>query len=117
MVRLSHREPQDAEGPPCTFTISGYFLPGSKPLGSISQPSSFVVPLVQWKLRISPHAGFTSALIVVNCFQLPIGPTHTSDGALADWRITTLTDPSRDRQVLKEGPVSACSSPAQSDFA
>src|SRR5579864_2734582 len=116
-VRESHRDMQAADSPPWTFTISGYVLPASKSLGNINQPSSFVVPLVQWKLRISPHAGFTSALTVVNCFHLPMGPTQISGGLLADWRMTALTDPSLDREALREGAVPATSSPAQRDCA
>src|SRR6202453_1242950 len=92
MVPGSQREPQAADGPPCTFTISGYFFCGSKSLGNISQPCTRVVPFIQWILRISPHAGFIAAFSVVSCFHCPIGPAQISDGTFADWRtIATVT--------------------------
>src|SRR5579863_6559882 len=92
MVRSSQRDMQAAEGPPLTLTIRGYFLLESKSLGSINQPCTRVVPFVQWTLRISPQAGFNSALRVVICFQSPIGPVHTSGGALADCRARAVVN-------------------------
>src|SRR5580693_2979431 len=80
----------------------------------MSQPSSAVLPLVQWKLRISAHAGLAAALTVVNCFHRPIGPAQTSGGALADCRTTALTLPSAENEALGSGVVPTASSPFQS---
>src|ERR1700693_686187 len=85
------------DGPPCTSTTSGYVLPGTSSLGNISQPCTRVVPFIQCTLRISPHAALTPAFRLVSRFQLPIGPTQTSGGALPDWRTTAVIDPSREK--------------------
>src|SRR2546421_5268585 len=93
--------------------MRGYVSPGVKSFGSINQPSSLVVPFIQWKFRISPHAGLAPALTVVNCLHLPMGPPQTSGGAPADWRITAETEPSREREAEADAPTN--SSPVQSD--
>src|ERR1700734_1397370 len=86
MFRSPHCETHAEDGPPWTVTTSGYFFSGEKSLGSINHPCTRVLPFIQFTLRISPHAGLTSALRVVSCFQLPIGPAQTSGGVLPDWR-------------------------------
>src|SRR5258708_7074535 len=47
----------------------------------------------------TPQAGLTSALTVVNCFHFPTGPAQTSGGVLADWRMTAVSDPFRERET------------------
>src|ERR1700745_1115361 len=106
---------QAADGPPCTFTMSGYFLLESKFLGSSSQPCTRVAPFIQCTFFTSPHAAFISAFRLVSCFQLPIGPAHTSGGALEDWRtIAVINFPLADGADAHPVPwASADSSPVQ----
>src|SRR2546425_7711710 len=80
----------------------------------MSQPWSVVSSFVQWKLRISPHAGLAPALTVVNCFHLPIGPAHTSGGVLADCRTTAVTLLSAENKAFGNGVVPTASSPFHS---
>src|ERR1700676_1502777 len=117
MPRSAHRDMQAADGPPCTVTISGYFLPASKSLGSITHPCTRIVPLFQCTLRISPHAGLTSALRLVSCFQLPMGPAQASGGVLADCRTIAVINlsPVNERPGTQASPEGvAVSSPVQS---
>src|SRR5258708_5491106 len=92
--------------------MRGYVLPGAKSLGSISQPCTRVAPFIQFTLRISPHAGLISSLSLVTCIHLPIGPNHTSGGALGDCRTTALIgfSPAEELARTQESPSAAADS-------
>src|ERR1700674_5076531 len=117
MTPSSQCEVHAHDGPPCTLTTRGYFLPGAKSLGSSSHPCTRVVPLFQCTLRISPQAGCTALFKLVSRFQPPIGPAQTSGGELANWRTTAVTDPSWENEppgTQAALVVAASSSPVQS---
>src|SRR5579864_5957039 len=69
----------------------------------------------QCKLSALPHEGRRARLSCVTCFQLPVGPAHTSGGALNDSRTAAEVLPSRESETPTVNwfwPM--CSAPAQS---
>ncbi len=67
--------------------------------------------LVQLRFSAPPQSGFTVSLSCVICFQLPIGPAHTSCGCRKESRTAAVVTPSRaiDSEIAR--PVETCSAP------
>src|ERR1700722_13291225 len=113
----SQRDMQACAGPPCTLTTSGYFLSGVKSFGRVSHPCTRVSPLIQFTLRVSPHARLIPSLACVICCHLPIVPAQTSQGVPAACLTTATFAPSRENEAAGSHAslaVPTTSSPVQS---
>src|SRR6476661_8076809 len=84
------------EGPPWTFTTSGYFFVGSKSRGYSNQPCTSYSPFFQVRLLAWPQAGERLLLREVTGATAAGTPARvtTSGGCAKDWKTPATVLPS-----------------------